>query len=202
VSNWWIALEGGDGSGKSTQARLLAERIGAVLTCEPGGTALGTELRRLLLDPSWTIEARAEALLMAADRAQHIQEVVAPALTAGRHVVSDRSAWSFLAYQGFGRGLAIDDLRRISDWAASGRWPDLAILVDVPADIAAQRVDTQGTRPDRLEALGDGFHDRVRAGFAALVAADPRRWVVVDGVGRPEDVAARVEAAWAAFVAR
>jgi dTMP kinase len=197
----FVAFEGGEGSGKSTQARLLAEAIGGVLTREPGATALGRELRRLLLDPSrGEIDGRAEALLMAADRAQHITEVVRPALEMGRHVVSDRSAMSFLAYQGWGRGLSLEELRRLTDWAAGGIWPDVVFLIDVPTDVTAARLAADGGPPDRLEAEGDGFHERVRAGFAALADADPSRWVVVDGVGTAAEVAERVNRAWATFL--
>ncbi len=197
----FVALEGGEGSGKSTQARLLAASTGALLTREPGGTKLGGELRRLLLDPAagGVIDARAEALLMAADRAQHIAEVVRPALEKGDHVVSDRSALSFLAYQGAGRGLPIEELRRVSDWASAGLWPDLVVLIDVPPEVARARRAANGQRLDRLEAESDDFHERVRAGFAALAAAESDRWVVVDGTGTPGEVAARVSAAWAAF---
>src|SRR5581483_4782901 len=110
--NSWVALEGGEGSGKSTQARLLAGALGAVLTREPGGTAVGERIRSLLLDPAERgLDARAEALLMAADRAAHVAGVVGPALAAGRSVVSDRSVWSSLAYQGYGRGLPVAELR-------------------------------------------------------------------------------------------
>jgi dTMP kinase len=189
----WVALEGGEGSGKSTQARLLADALGAVLTREPGATAVGERVRQLLLDPALTaLDPRAEALLMAADRAQHMAEVVAPALAGGRDVVSDRSAWSSLAYQGYGRGLPIDALRRLSDWALGGRWPDLAVLIDVPGDVAVERLSAARRAADRFEAEGDAFHRRVRDGFAALASAEPARWAVVDGTGAVEDVATRV----------
>jgi dTMP kinase len=193
----WVALEGGEGSGKSTQAALLADAVDGVLTREPGGTAIGARLRDLLLDPgTGTLVARAEALLMAADRAQHVASVVIPALAAGRHVISDRSAWSFLAYQGYGRDLAVEDLWRLSDWAAGGRWPDLAVLIEVPPEESAARLAASGKAPDRLEAEQGGFHDRVRAGFLALAADHPTRWAVVDGSGPPAVVAARVRAAF------
>ncbi|HZA87181.1 MAG TPA: dTMP kinase, partial [Acidimicrobiales bacterium] len=121
----FVVLEGGEASGKSTQAARLAERLDAVLTREPGGTAIGAGLRDLLLDARTTgLADRAEALLMAADRAQHVAEVIRPALAAGRHVVSDRYVGSTLAYQGFGRGLPVDELRRLSAWAAHGVEPD------------------------------------------------------------------------------
>jgi dTMP kinase len=195
-SGWWIALEGGEGSGKSTQARRLADALGAVLTREPGGTRVGARIRNLLLDPAVTsLDARAEALLMAADRAEHITTVVAPALDAGRLVVSDRSAWSSLAYQGYGRGLDLAELHRLSDWAMRGRWPDLAVLVDVPNEEAAARLAAAGRAADRLEAEGHGFHLRVRKGFRALADASPDRWVVVGGAGSEDDVAERIHAA-------
>lgn len=199
MSARWIALEGGEGSGKSTQAALLASARGAVLTREPGGTPVGARIRELVLGGvGGSVDPRAEALLMAADRAQHVRDVVAPALEAGRDVVSDRSVWSSLAYQGYGRGLDGAWLRSLSDWAMGGRWPDLAVLVDVPAGAAAERVARTGRVLDRMESEGGGFHERVRAGFAALAAAAPDRWVVVDGDASPEVVAARVAAAVAA----
>lgn len=189
----WVALEGGEASGKSTQARLLADRRGALLTREPGGTGVGDRIRALLLDPGLRgLDPRAEALLMAADRAEHMTAVVAPALAAGREVVSDRSAWSSLAYQGYGRGLALDELRRLSDFALGGRWPDLAVLVDVPDDVVAARLAAAGRPAYRFEAEGEPFHRRVREGFRALAAAERGRWVVVDGAGTVEEVAARV----------
>jgi dTMP kinase len=192
-----IALEGIDGSGKTTQARILASTGGAdlvTLTAEPGATALGAALRALLLDPGRPpVAERSEALLLAADRAQHVAEVVAPALAAGRWVVSDRFSGSTLAYQGYGRGLALDDLRQLIDWATAGIEPDLNVLVDVP--LAVARARRSGADDDRLEGLGEDFHERVRAGYQTLAAADPGRWVVVDGTGAVDEVAARLSAA-------
>jgi len=193
----FIVFEGGEASGKSTQSARLADRIGAVHTREPGGTAVGAALRGLLLDAGTTgLDDRAEALLMAADRAQHVAEVVRPALAAGRHVVSDRYVGSTLAYQGFGRGLAVPELRRLSAWAAGGLWPDLIVLLDVPPDVALGRL---GSGPDRLEAAGEEFHDRVARGYRALAATETDRWVVVDGTRSPDEVAAAV---WEAVVTR
>jgi dTMP kinase len=193
----FVALEGGEGAGKSTQAARLAERLDAVLTREPGGTPTGKAIRELLLDPSTVgLDDRTEALLMAADRAQHVAEVVRPALAGGRHVVSDRYVGSSLAYQGFGRGLPVDEVRRLSAWATRGLEPDLVVLLDVPETVAATRV---GDRPDRLEAAGEDFHRRVAAGYRALAAADPARWVVVDGSGDQDDVEAAV---WSAVTER
>jgi dTMP kinase len=188
-----IALEGVDGCGKSTQARLLADALGAELTFEPGATGLGQVLRTLLLDAHGPSRgARAEALLMAADRAQHVEEVIAPAVEGGRWVVTDRYVGSTLAYQGFGRGLAPGELATVVDWATGGYPADLSVLVDVPLDEARRRLSGI---PDRLERLGADFHRRVHAGFGALAAADPGRWVVVDGTPAPDEVAAAVLAA-------
>ena len=192
----WIALEGGEASGKSTQAKRLADALGAVLTREPGATPVGARIRELLLDPTVpALDARAEALLMAADRAEHVACVVRPALEQGRVVVSDRSAWSSLAYQGYGRGLDVGELRRLSDWAMVGGWPDLAVLIDVPAEVAWARLHAAGRRADRLEAEGTGFHTRVRDGYRVLAAESPGCWVVVDGDGPEDVVASRVRAA-------
>jgi dTMP kinase len=138
---------------------------------------------------------------MAADRAQHMTEVVRPALAAGRDVVSDRSALSSLAYQGYGRGLSVPELRYLSDWAGAGRWPDLVVLIDVAPEEMGDRLAAAGRTPDRFEAAGSGFHDRVRRGFAALAAAEPQRWAVVDGGGTPDEVADRVLKAWTTFEA-
>jgi dTMP kinase len=185
-----IALEGREASGKSTQAGLLAESLGAVLTREPGGTATGERVRALLLDrDAGRIDARTEALLMVADRAQHVSEVVEPALSAGRWVVTDRFSASLLAYQGFGRGLDVAELRRLTSWAAAGLWPDLTVLLDVPAEVGAAR---QGRQLDRLEREDEAFHQRVAAGYHALAAADRATWAVVDGLGDAAEVAGRV----------
>ncbi|HWC11261.1 MAG TPA: dTMP kinase [Acidimicrobiales bacterium] len=193
-----IAFEGGEASGKSTQAAVLAERLGALLTREPGGTALGRRVRELVLDPDAAgLHPRAEALLLAADRAQHVAELVAPALAAGRDVVTDRFSGSTLAYQGYGHGLPMDDLAWLSRWASAGLEPDLVVLLDVEPLLAAAR---QGGRPlDRLEASAAEFHERVREGYRALARADDSRWVVVDGAGPESDVAARVWDAYSAW---
>ena len=192
----FLAFEGGEASGKSTQSARLAARLDAVLTREPGGTAVGTKMRGVLLDPDTHLVDRAEALLMAADRAQHVAEVVEPALDAGRHVVTDRYAGSSLAYQGYGRGLPLDEVRMLSEWATCGLWPDVTLLLDVPVELASAR---QTGRPDRLEAAGDDFHRRVGDGFRALARQHGDSWVVVDGTLGPDDVEERV---WAAVVER
>ncbi len=188
-----LALEGIDGCGKSTQARALAAVLGARLTHEPGATELGTALRRLLLAPDApAISLRAEALLMAADRAEHVALVVEPALAAGEWVVSDRFSGSTLAYQGYGRGLDTTELRRVIDWATSGLMADLSILVDVPVEVAQARLGT--TARDRLERLGPAFAGLVRDGFLALTAADPAHWAVVDGTTDPAALTTRIVA--------
>ncbi len=183
-----IALEGVDGCGKSTQARLLADELGALLTFEPGDSSIGNVLRQVLLDsPGSSLTPRAEALLMAADRAQHVAVVLEPALSGGRWVVSDRYSASTLAYQGYGRGLDLDVLRRVVDWATGGLEDDLTVLVDVPLDLAFGR--RRGVDTDRLERLRPEFHERVRQGYLALAEAAPSRWAVVDGSSTVAEVA-------------
>lgn len=190
----YVVFEGSEGCGKSTHASRLAEHLGAVLTRETGGTSIGQRIRSILHDTSVTnLSHRAEALLAAADRAQHIEEVVAPALAHGRHVVSDRSVYSTLAYQGYGRGLPLDDVRRINEWAVAGHWPDLVVLLDVPLEVMAQRLRKREL--DRFEREDDDFHRRVRDGFAAMAAADPEHWVVIDGQQSKDDVQAAIRAA-------
>jgi len=190
----YVALEGPEGCGKSTQADLLATALGADLTRETGGTPIGRRLREILHDTTVTdLDDRAEALIAAADRAQHIATVVRPALDAGRPVVSDRSVFSTLAYQGYGRGLDLGELRRINDWAVDGLWPAQVILLDAPAGALAGRL--HGRELDRFEAAGDEFHDRVLAGFRTMAAADPQRWTVVDAAADVDTVAARIRAA-------
>jgi dTMP kinase len=188
-----IALEGIDGCGKSTQARALAELLGARLTHEPGATPLGVSLRPLLLSPdALPPSPRAEALLMAADRAEHVALVVEPALAAGEWVVSDRYAGSTVAYQGYGRGLPVAELARLSAWASDGLVADLSVLVDVSVEVATSRLAGLPGGADRMERLGAEFAGRVRDGFLAQAAKDPAHWVVVDGSDPIEAVTARV----------
>jgi dTMP kinase len=193
VSGHFIAFEGGEGSGKSTQARRLAARLTppALLTFEPGDSALGAEVRRLVLDsPQLDITDRAEALLMAADRAQHVAEVIEPALEAGRTVICDRFAGSSIAYQGHGRQLPAAEVEQLSRWATQGRWPDLVVLLEMNPDAAGSRLDR--TR-DRLESAGDAFHRRVHDGYLLQAMEDPERWAIIDGTGTEDAVA---EAIW------
>lgn len=186
----FIVFEGGDGTGKSTQAAILAERLDARLTREPGGTAVGARIRAVVLDPEHPeLADRTEALLMAADRAQHVAELIRPTLLAGRHVVSDRYVASSLAYQGAGRGLGVDAVRALNDFGTEGLLPDLVILLEVEPTVAADRL---GGDLDRIESSGADLAGEVRDTYRAFAAADPDRWVVLDGSGPESAVAARV----------
>jgi len=185
----YIAFEGWEASGKSTQARLLSRRLDAVLTREPGGTALGVAIRDLLLGNGPAPTERAEALLFAADRAQHLAEVVEPALAEGDDVVTDRSYGSTLAYQGYGRGQSIEELMRLVEWTSGGLLPDLVILLEVPVELADDRL---GEQRDRMESEDADFANRVVEGFNVLAQADPGRWKVIDASGSVDEVAERV----------
>jgi dTMP kinase len=193
----FITFEGIEGCGKSTQARRLCECLGerVRLTCEPGGTALGRSIRELLLEPArGSMSPVAEALLYLADRAQHVGEVIRPALEEGRTVVSDRYVDSTLAYQGYGRGLPLRLLEAVAELATGGLRPDLTVFLDVPVAMGLQRVGSRG-RHDRLESERVEFHERVRQGYLTLMERDRRRWVHIDGEGDEDAVAARVQEA-------
>lgn len=184
----FIVLEGGDGSGKSTLAKHLATRLRArgievIETFEPGGTTLGSEIRGLLLDGS-AVAPTTETLLMAADRAQHISEIVRPAIDRGAWVVSDRHVPSSLVYQGVVRGLGVEEVERISTWATGGLRPDLVVVIDVTDEVAEQR---RSAGEDRMEREGAEFHARVRAAYRELAAA--RGWCVLAGDASVEMVA-------------
>jgi dTMP kinase len=194
TSPHYIAFEGAEACGKSTQAALLANRMDGVLTRETGGTSVGARLREILHDNSVTdLTARAEALMTAADRAQHIAEVVAPALDAGRNVVSDRSLYSTLAYQGFGRELPVEELKQINNWAIAGRWPEVVVFLDTPDELIAERLRDRDL--DRFEAAGDAFHQRVLDGFRTMAATEAERWITIDGRGTIAEVEATIVAA-------
>ncbi|WP_406331793.1 dTMP kinase [Streptomyces sp. NBC_00203] len=190
-SGFFIALEGGDGAGKSTQATALAEWIRGkghevVVTREPGATPVGKRLRSILLDVSSAgLSHRAEALLYAADRAEHVDTVVRPALERGAVVISDRYIDSSVAYQGAGRDLSPTEIARINRWATDGLVPHLTVLLDVSPEAARERFTEA---PDRLESEPVEFHTRVRSGFLTLAAADPGRYLVVDAAQEPEAV--------------
>jgi dTMP kinase len=184
----FICFEGGDGAGKSTQVALLTkalERRGqdVVVTRQPGGTELGARIRDLVLHGGH-MAPRAEALLYAADKAQHVDDVVRPALLAGRTVVTDRYTDSSIAYQGVGRELGAEEIRELQHWAVGGLFPDLTIVLDVTPETGRAR---RGAVHDRLEAEADDFHAAVRQGFLDLAARDPERYLVVDA-GLPADL--------------
>ncbi|MFE9722403.1 dTMP kinase [Streptomyces sp. NPDC005794] len=191
ANGFFLVLEGGDGAGKSTQVEALAEWIRAkghevVVTREPGATPVGKRLRSILLDVSSAgLSNRAEALLYAADRAEHVDSVVRPALERGAIVISDRYIDSSVAYQGAGRDLAPTEIARISRWATSGLVPHLTVLLDVDPETARERFTEA---PDRLESEPAEFHTRVRSGFLTLAAADPARYLVVDAGQEPEAI--------------
>ncbi|SEE82266.1 dTMP kinase [Streptomyces sp. Ag109_O5-10] len=197
ANGFFIALEGGDGAGKSTQAEALAEWIRAkghevVLTREPGATPVGKRLRSILLDVSSAgLSHRAEALLYAADRAEHVDTVVRPALGRGAVVISDRYIDSSVAYQGAGRDLSPTEVARINRWATAGLVPHLTVLLDVEPETARERFTEA---PDRLESEPAEFHARVRAGFLTLAASDPGRYLVVDAGQEPESVTTVIRA--------
>ncbi len=195
----FVALEGGEGAGKSTQIQLLAAWLAdrgyeVVVTREPGATPAGERIRALLLDPTTELDEHAEALLYAADRAEHAARVVRPALARGTVVLSDRYIDSSVAYQGYGRGLDPDVVSRISRWATGELVPDLSVLLDLPVAAARQRLLARGGT-DRLESEADAFHERVRSGFRRVAAADPARYAVVDGSAEVEQVAEQVRGA-------
>lgn len=189
-AGFFLALEGGDGSGKSTQARLLGDWLRGqgrevVLTREPGGTALGQTLRREVLHGE-DLDPRTEALLYAADRAHHVHTLVRPALARGAVVITDRYLDSSVAYQGAARELGRDEIRDLSVWATGGLLPDLTVVLDLDAAAAAAR--RSGTTADRLEREPVAFHERVRETFLALASAAPERYLVVDSAQSREDV--------------
>jgi dTMP kinase len=179
----FVALEGGEGTGKTTQARMLAiwlreQGFDVITTREPGATKVGMRLRALLLDTAHAgMSPRAEALMYAADRAEHVASVITPALTRGAVVITDRYTDSTLAYQGAARGLRKDDVAWLSRWATGGLVPDLTILLDLPPQAGLGR---RARSADRLEAEPSEFHERVRAGFLALARAEPERYLVLD----------------------
>jgi len=193
----FLTLEGMEGCGKSTQAARLGQRLGpdVIVTQEPGGTALGRQIRQLLLDHRHSEMAPAtELLLYFADRAQHVQEVIRPALAAGRSVVSDRYVDSSIAYQGYGRGLPLDLLDAVARLATGGLRPDATFFLDVPIEAGLARVHRRGAH-DRVEAETLEFHERVRDGYLKLMAQDPARWERIDGTGSAEEVGERLLAA-------
>ncbi|WP_146847809.1 dTMP kinase [Cellulomonas terrae] len=197
----FLSFEGGDGAGKSTQARLLGEWLTGlgrevVLTREPGGTELGLLLRDAVLHGEH-VDARTEALLYATDRAHHVASLVRPALARGAVVVTDRYLDSSVAYQGSGRDLGADEVERLSLWAVDGLLPALTVLLDL--DPVAGKARLTGD-PDRLERAGDEFHRRTREAFLGRAEAEPGRWLVLDATRPVDELAAAVRARVAALL--
>lgn len=196
----FVVFEGGEGAGKTTQARRLGQALRAqgyqvVVTHEPGGTEFGSRIRAMLLDqPEGAAppSPRAEALLYAADRAHHVATVIRPALTNGAVVISDRYVDSSLAYQGAGRSLPADEIGWLSAWATGRLRPDLVVLLDLPPDVGLARARSRGNGADRLEEESLAFHDRVRHAFLDLAAADPKRYLVLDATRPPDELAAEI----------
>ncbi|MBK7273473.1 MAG: dTMP kinase [Actinomycetales bacterium] len=191
----FVAFEGGDGAGKSTQVRLLAQALSdagreVVVTRQPGGTPLGSAIRDLVLHGGH-VSPRAEALLYAADKAHHVDELIRPTLERGVDVLTDRYTDSSIAYQGAGRDLGPQEIHELLVWAVAGLFPDLTIVVDVPAAVGRAR---RGSVHDRIESEGDDFHERVRQHFLDLAAAAPQRYLVLDGTADPADLHAQVVA--------
>jgi len=191
----FVVFEGGDGVGKSTQTRLLAEWLTAqgrevIVTLEPGGTELGAVLRDLVLNPKWgDVSPRAEALMYAADKAQHVAEVVLPALRRGAVVISDRYVDSMLAYQGAGRDLDADRVEQIARWATRDLLPDLTVLLDLDPDLGVASI----AEKDRLEGAGQQLHHRARQFFLDLAQRDPQHYLVLAARDPIERIAAAVQ---------
>ena len=186
----FITFEGGDGSGKSTQIQSVRDWFESrgrevIVTREPGGTELGTEIRRLVQNGPEDVDARTEALLYAADRAYHVATVIGPALERGAVVLGDRYIDSSLAYQGAARSLGVDEIASLSAWATRGLYPSLTFLLDLPPEVGARR---RTDAPDRMERESMDFHERVRHQYLRLADAEPERIVVIDAVGTIEEV--------------
>jgi dTMP kinase len=199
----FVVFEGGEGAGKSTQVRRLAEQVAAtgrevVVTREPGATAVGVKIRQMVLDTSADtptgndLAPRTEAMLYAADRAEHVAKVIRPALARGAVVISDRYVDSSLAYQGAGRTLPVDEVSWLSTWATGGLKPHLVVLLDLDPRVGRERVSARSGRHDRLEQESLEFHDRVRHGFLDLAHDDPARYLVLDATAAEDELAAQV----------
>ncbi|WP_426181253.1 dTMP kinase [Microbacterium sp. TWP3-1-2b2] len=204
-SGVWITLEGGDGSGKTTQAELLEKWLTdsghtVVRTREPGGSEVGHLIRDIVLHHRGDIAPRAEALLYAADRAHHVATVVRPALERGEIVLQDRYLDSSVAYQGAGRVLDATEVRELSLWATEGSLPDLTLLLDLDPATARTRLDSADKPFDRLESEKADFHTRVRDSFLALAAAEPERFMILDAAQDPESIAAGIRSRVATLI--
>lgn len=200
----FITFEGIEGSGKTTQLRMLAARLGgeALVTKEPGGTRSADRIRAVLLDPESHLDPVAETFLFAASRRQHVEEVIRPALAAGRVVLCDRFTDATLAYQGFGRLLDLDRLRSLNEWATGSLAPALTLLFDLDEEEGLTRARSRNAaatpHEGRFEAEDLAFHRRVREGYLALARAEPGRFGVVDATGSPDEVSSRIDALLAA----
>lgn len=192
VRGSFISFEGGEGSGKTTQVALLADRVRAagrevLLVREPGGTMLGERVRKMVLDPVLTVTPVAEALLFAAARAQQVVELILPALDAGKVVITDRYIDSSIAYQGVARGCGIAPVEKVNQWAVDGLQPDLTFLLDIPVERGFERL--AGRSNDRIEQEDRSFHEQVRSGYLEAVKRSPERFEVIDANGPPELIA-------------
>jgi dTMP kinase len=192
----FITLEGGEGSGKSSQAQALKALVegtgrSVTVTREPAGCPLGQRVRELLSDPSLELDARSELFLFVAARAQHVAEVIRPALERGEVVICDRFGDSSVAYQGYGRGLGPDDVRLANRMAMQGLVPDLTVLLDVPVEMGLGRKAGEDA-PDRIGQEGTQFHERVRRGYLAMAAEEAEHFLVVDATLPPEKLTERI----------
>ena len=193
----FLVFEGIDASGKSTQAKRIAKERNALFTFEPGDTAVGKDLRRWLLDAATPMKPETEALLMTADRSHHVDTLIKPTLESAKSVVADRFYASTLAYQGYGRGVDLSQLRAATQLAIGDCLPDLTILIDLPVDVANERRERNAK--DRFESSDIDFHNRVRSGYLELAKTDGVEWFVVDGTKSEAEVAALIDERLAAL---
>ena len=193
----FLVFEGIDASGKSTQAKRIAQERNALVTFEPGDTAVGKDLRRWLLDAATPMKPETEALLMTADRSHHVDTLIKPTLESAKSVVADRFYASTLAYQGYGRGVDLSQLRAATQLAIGDCLPDLTILIDLPVDVANERRERNAK--DRFESSDIDFHNRVRSGYLELAKTDGVEWFVVDGTKSEAEVAALIDERLAAL---
>lgn len=190
----FITLEGPEGSGKTSQIPALADFLrgkgyDVVITREPGGTAVGDQIREVLMNlKNVAIVPRTEILLFLAARAQHVESLIRPALEAGKVVLCDRFGDSTLAYQGYGHKTDLETLRSLLDFSTGGLWPDLTLLLDVPVKAGLERKKDNGAEWNRLDAYAEAFHERVRQGYLALAKADPDRWQIIDATKGKDQV--------------
>lgn len=198
--SFFITIEGPDGSGKSTQARLLADHLAGqghdvLFTREPGGTEIGDQIRRVIMSlDNKQMSPQAEFLLFSASRAQLVREVIQPKLTTGGVVVCDRFYDSSLAYQGYGHQLDLDQLRSVTEFVTGGLVPDLTLLLDLPSEVGLNRRKEAGLW-NRLDDYDLAFHERVRAGYQRLARAEPKRWVVIDGTRSKSEIQSKMQEA-------